>query len=338
MVGSPLITNITPGSSGSGSGSGKFSIGLFGVGKDKDKEDEDARATRKREERERKEREKRQKAIDKELKKERKRREGGGDLDEEEEVGSALSWRLGGAGKRWGRGSIPTPATREDNEEWERLRLLEKMEPITFAPTPAKRKEVDIDGDDEEVEDDQGAFSKSVVSIPTIADSATLHDLDYMEPLPSPLPSLPPHSTTTTPTKPKLRVSTSSIGADAEIHSDSDSCSVDLSSPVFAHSTDSEGEDPNTRDDRRAGYRYGGYHAKEKDKEKEKDKVKTKDVVDVDKAEGKPDTQVSKEAAPAAAPVRRKEVDRGEWVILDMGNDHGVLCSFIILLEKNTVY
>jgi hypothetical protein len=307
MVGSPLNTNITPG--GSVSGGGKFSMGLFGVGKDKDKdkeEDETGRATRKREERERKEKEKRQKAIEKELKKERKRREGG-DWDEDE-IGSSLSWRLGG-GKRWRRGSIPT--AKEDNEEWERSTLLEKMDPITFAPTPVKKVVVDDDHDDNE--GDGRAFSKSMVSIPTIADSATLHDLDYMEPASPPLPSLPIHPTTTTPTKPKLHVSTSGIGPDAEIHTDSDSCSVDISSPVFAHSSDSEDDDAV----RRAGYRYGGYHAKEKEKEKEK--VKTKDVVDVDKAEEKPDT-------PAAAPVRRKEVDRGEWVILDMGNDHGVFC------------
>ena len=308
MVGSPLNTNITPGSSGSVTGGGKFSMGLFGVGKDRDKdkeEDETARATRKREERERKEREKRQKAIEKEHKKGRKRREGG-DLDDEDEVGSSLSWRLGATGKRWGRGSIPT--AKEDNEEWERLRSLEKMEPITFAPMPAKKAVVD---DDNGPNDGDGrAFSKSMVSIPTTADSATLHDLDYMEPASPPLPSLPVHST---PMKPKLHVSTSGIGPDAEIHTDSDSCSVDISSPVFAHSSDSEDDERC----RRAGYRYGGYHAKEKEKEKDQEKVKTKDVADVDKAEEKLDT-------PATVPVRRKELDRGEWVILDMGNDHGV--------------
>ena len=323
MVGSPLTTNIIPGSSASGTGGGKFSIGLFGGGKDKDKgqdkeEDDAARAIRKREERERKEREKRQKAIDKELKKERKRREGAAGDEEDEVGGSTLSWRLGGAGKKRGKGSVPTPTP--DKEELERLKSLEQMEPITFAPMPVRKQvdlEVDDDGEDEEEVGDRAGFSKSMVSIPTIADSATLHDPDYMEVLPPSLPSLPAQATTmmTTPPKPKLHVSTSCIGADLDAHSDSDSCSVDISSPVFAHSTDSEGDDTVAK----VGYRYGGYQPKEKGREKEK--VKTKEVADADK-EGKTETT---EPAPPTTPVRRKEVDRGEWIILDMGNDHGVL-------------
>ena len=308
LVGSPLNTNIPPGSGGSVGGGGKFSVGHFSVGKDKDKEEEDAaRETRKRVERERKERKKRQKAIEQELKKERKRREGG-DWDEEDEVGSSLSWRLGGAGKGWGRGSIPT--ARKDNEEWERSRLLEKMDPIISAPMPVKKVVVDDDNDDNAENGqpkDGPKFLKNMVSIPTIADSATLHDRYDMDPVPPRLPSPPVHPTTTTLTKPKLHVSTSGISSDAEIHSDSDSCSVNISLPVFAHSTDLEGDDTG----RRAEYRYGCYHAKEKEKEKEQEEVKTKDVVDVDKTEEKPDT-------PAA------QHDRGEWVILDMGNDHGV--------------
>ena len=228
---------------------------------------------------------------------------GGGDWGEKDKVGSSLSRWLGGAGKRWGRGLIPTVS--EDKEEWELLRLLEKME---FAPMPAK---VIVNEDNDDNDGDGRLFSKSMVSIPTIADSPTLHDLDYMEPASPSLPSPPAHPTTTTPTKPKLRVSTSGIGPDAEIHTDSDSCSVDISSLVFAHGTDSEDDDASSG----SRYRYGGYHAKEKEKEKEK--VKTKDMVGVDKPEEKPDT-------PAASPVQHIEGDRGEWVILDMGNDHGV--------------
>jgi hypothetical protein len=99
------------------------------------------------------------------------------------------------------------------------------------------------------------------------------------------------------------------VGAQAE---DSDSCSVDIASPVFAHITDSEAADDDlglSSTDRGPGfgYRYGGNYAKvqrEKGNERQ-EKIKKTEA----------------EAPPPAQPVR--QTDRGEWIILDMGNDHG---------------